>query len=253
MAVVDQLEAVEVDEEYGHRVPGAHAAEQGVLQPLEEEEAVREAGQGIVQGAAVELLGRVLELGPGLGVGQVGHGDVGQRLRRFHVARAERPRAVPVQVEGPELAAVVPQREGEHRGEPGGERGRPERRERVRAAQVGHGDRLPRLVRAEAGTLADLGLQLLEAQRRIIGGGDVVGAGGRGDQGDPGSGDRQDVDDAPDEVVQDALDREVGGHGASELAENVCQLPVRCHNNRSFATPRSPLLGYRAQRRQRTC
>ncbi len=45
MAVVDQLERVEVDEEYGHRVPGAHAAEQGVFEPLEEEEPVREARQ----------------------------------------------------------------------------------------------------------------------------------------------------------------------------------------------------------------
>ena len=67
VAVVDQLEPIEVDEEYGHRIPGAQAAEQRVLQPLEEEEPVRETGEGIVQGAAVELLRRcpAARSGPG--------------------------------------------------------------------------------------------------------------------------------------------------------------------------------------------
>ena len=143
VAVVDDFEAVEVDEEDGHRVPGAHTAQQGVLQVFEEEEAVRQAGERIVQGAAVKLLGRVLQLGPGLRVSQVRHGHVGQSLRRLHVAGAERPRRLPVEVERPELPGVVPEREGEHGGEAGLERPRSERGEGVRGAEVGHGDRLP--------------------------------------------------------------------------------------------------------------
>ncbi len=48
-AVVDELELVEVEEEHGDRDPATGRHRQGVLQAVEEEAAVRESGEGIVQ------------------------------------------------------------------------------------------------------------------------------------------------------------------------------------------------------------
>ena len=49
-----------------------------------------------------------------------------------------------------------------------------------------------------------------------------------GDQGDARRVDRKDVDDPVHQVVEDPLDREVGGQGARELAEHVRE-PILGH------------------------
>ena len=63
--VVDQLEAVEVEEEDGCAAlrPAAARAAQRLLEPVEEQRAVREAGQRVVQRAVAEALDRAAVVG----------------------------------------------------------------------------------------------------------------------------------------------------------------------------------------------
>jgi hypothetical protein len=86
--------------------------------------------------------------------------------------------------------------------------------------EVRHRDRRARAVRLEAGPVAELGLQLLEPQRRLVRRGHVVRiAPGRNER-DARSRDRQHVDDALDHLVEDGLDREVRHQGPCELTED---------------------------------
>ena len=55
-AVVDELEAVEVEEEHGHPRPGSIASLEGVLDPVGEQPAVGQAGQRVGQRGADEPL-----------------------------------------------------------------------------------------------------------------------------------------------------------------------------------------------------
>ena len=99
------------------------------------------------------------------------------------------------------------------------------------------------LVGRQAGSLAELGLELLEAHRGLVRGSDELGVSGRGDQRDPGRIDGQDLDDPEHQVIQDPLDREVGGHVASELAEHVGQAVIGEHG-----CPRGSHIGVRGVR-----
>ena len=85
VGVVDGLEPVEVGEEDGDRIARPAAAEQGVVEPFHEQQArfgrpVRASWSASFAGPG----GGVLEIGAGLGVEQVGGGDIGQGLGRFH-------------------------------------------------------------------------------------------------------------------------------------------------------------------------
>lgn len=55
-AVVDLFEPVEVDEQHRHRVAGALAAREGVLQPVEQEHPVRQSGKGVMQRLVAHLV-----------------------------------------------------------------------------------------------------------------------------------------------------------------------------------------------------
>jgi hypothetical protein len=183
-----------------------------------------------VQRARVELLGRVLQLGPGPGVGQIGHRHIGQDLCYLHVARAEWSRSVAVEVQRAERLVVLAEGKGEDGAQTGRGGPRPEHWEGIVPAQVGQGDRSPGLVSGQAWPLADFCLQRLEAQCGGVGGGDVVGALGPRDEGHPRPGNGKDVDDPPHQMVENPLNREVGGHGGCELAQHICQLPIGCHS-----------------------
>ncbi len=232
VGVVDVLEAVEVREQHrGLRVRtlGPFA---GVLQPLLQQHPVGKPGQGVVQAVREEEVRGPAAVLATLGVDQVGRRDVGEGLRRRHVPVRERPRGVTEEVQGTEPTVVVTQREGEHRRHPHVGREGSELGEATVAIDVRHGDRLPRLVRQHAGALPERGLQLLQLQRGIVGGGNVVRVGGVVHERDPGGGDRQHLDDALDQVVQDAVDREVGEHGAGELGQHGGQPLVAIHPGR---------------------
>ena len=203
----------------------------GVLEPLLQQQPVRQPGQRIVQRAVVEAFGGGAGLFAGLGVEQVGGRDVRQRLGRAHVVRVELAGGVAVQVERAEPALAVAQREREHRGQPGRPGRRGEHREPIVGVQVGDRHGLPGFVRHQARALADLGLQLLEAQRGLVRSGDVARRHPGRDQRDPRRRDRQDLDDPFDEVVEDALDREVGDQRARELAEHRRQLVLIDHDH----------------------
>ncbi len=183
-----------------------------------------------MQRAGPEPFSGLLGLLSGLGVEQVGRGDVGQGLRRSHVLRVERAGGVAVEVQRTEPTVVVAQREREHSGQPGiGGEGAEVREAPVTADQVRQADRLAGLVGRHARPLAGGRLHLLELQGRVVGRRDVVRVDAGGDEGDAGGGDRQHVHDASDEVVQDPLDREVGHQGARELAQHTRQLPLLDH------------------------
>ena len=143
VGVVDLLEAVEVGEQDRGVGVRTLAALGGVLEALLQQQPVRQPGQRVVQGVVVEAVGRGAGLVASLGIEQVGGRDVGQRLRRAHVVRVELAGRVAVQIERAEPAVAVAQREREHRGQPGRERGRGERRESIVGAEVGDGDGLP--------------------------------------------------------------------------------------------------------------
>ena len=132
-------------------------------------------GQRVVDRRLVGPFGGVLEIGAGPGVVEIGGGHVGQRLRRRHVVVVQLARRVAVEVESTELAVALAQREGEHRRQPGLDGSGAEDLETILVAEIGHGDGVARPVGGEAGTLVQFGLELFVAQRRFVGGGDIVG------------------------------------------------------------------------------
>ena len=92
--VVDRLEVVEVHEEHRDRPAVAELAIECVLHPVGEQDAVREAGQRVVQRAALELLLELLALGD---VAGVQHDPL--HVRIVHQVRADR-------LDVPDLAAL---------------------------------------------------------------------------------------------------------------------------------------------------
>ena len=95
--VVHVLEAVEVDKQDGQLFGAARGAQQGVLQAVVEQQAVRQRGERIVVGQVVELFLRLLDLGD---VARHAHVMGGQRMRVAHRADGQ-----PFQVD---LAILAP-------------------------------------------------------------------------------------------------------------------------------------------------
>ncbi len=54
--VIDHFEAVDVTEEHGHPAAGASRLEQRMVQVIEEETAIGQAGQRVLEGVAGQLL-----------------------------------------------------------------------------------------------------------------------------------------------------------------------------------------------------
>ncbi len=120
-AVVDGLEVVEVDEQHRHRRRVPVGAGQGVLEPVGEQRAVGQAGEGVVEGVVLELRLQLLlggdvaggdDDGPHVGIGQ----QVG--VDALHVAVA----AVPVPQ--PQVGGRAGLVAGDGLG-PGGDQGQP--------------------------------------------------------------------------------------------------------------------------------
>ena len=65
VAVVDLLEAVDVDEQRGHRHVLAAPAREDLLGAVEHEDPVRQVGERVVQRAVLELVGLLPDKAPG--------------------------------------------------------------------------------------------------------------------------------------------------------------------------------------------
>ena len=202
VGVVDRLEAVQIDEQHGRRLVRALVPDDSVLEALQDEGPVRQAGQGVVQGRGARSFRDVEQVGPSLCVEQICGDDVGQCLRVCHGLVRQSPWRVPVQVERAELAGTVPQREGEHCRQPGDQGPGREVREPDLASKVRYRDGLARVVRRKTGTLTQFGLQLLETQGGVVRGGDVTGHCARRDERHTGRCDWQDLDDALDKAIE---------------------------------------------------
>ena len=235
--VVDRLEAVEIDEQDRQHLARTGAPHERVLEALEEQDAVRQPGQGVVHRAPVRTLGCVEQVGPGLGVDQVRGGHIGQRLRRQHVLAVQWTGCGPVQVQSSKLLVPMVEREGEDGRQPGLDRSRAKNPETIRPGQIGHGNRFAGAVGGQTRSFAQLGLQLLVAQGRLVGGGDVAWLGVRRDQGHPGRRDRHDLHDPQYQMLQNALNGKIGEHGAGELAHHRGQLLLAGHDPPSDVMP----------------
>ena len=156
---------VEIEEENGHELPGAAAAHDGVLDPLEKQNAVWQPGQGVVDRSFVGAGRGILKVRSGLGIHEVSRGHVGQRLGRLALMGAQLTRCISVQIERPEAAMPLPQREGEHRAESDRSRLRAKLLEPFFVPQVGYEDCLSGATGSETGSFVKLGLQLLEFHR----------------------------------------------------------------------------------------
>lgn len=160
VGVVDPLETVEVDEQHRRGAVGPLGPSSRMLQPLLEQQPIRKPGHRIVQGDVPEPAGDLRHPLPRLGVQQVGRRDVGQRLCRRHISGFQPPLGLTVKVQRAEAAVTVQQRKGEHRRHARGHRRRAELRVAAVDREVGHLDRLTRLVRGPARPFPVIGLQL---------------------------------------------------------------------------------------------
>ena len=224
VVVVHLLEPVEVREQ-DRRVPVRPPPPLcGVLQSLEQQRAVGESRERVMERVVLILVRGLAGIVARLRVQQVGGGDVGEGLRDVHVVGFEPTGAVAVKVECAETPVAMAQREREHCGQTRRGRGGRELRKAVVVAQVGHRDGLAGSERRDARPLRVLSLEALIAKRRCVRSGHVARSHPFGNQGDANRSDGQDVDDASDEVIEDSLDREVGDQRPGEVAENLRQL-----------------------------
>jgi hypothetical protein len=146
---------------------------------------------------------------------------VGQGLGDRHGVAIELTWHVSIEVEGPELRVTVMQGKGEHRSKAGVECFGNEVWKACFFGQVGNGHCLSRAVGDNAWTLIEHSLQLFETQSGGVGGGNVLGVRRLRDQRDTGSGNGHDLDDPPDQLFQNALDRKICEHGAREVAQYI--------------------------------
>lgn len=187
-------------------------------------------GQRVVERHLEGPVGRLSQVGPCLRVEQIGGRDIGQRLGRAHGGGVQRSGGVSVQVERSQLCVPVAQREGEHRDQPRLERAAGEVRESTVTTEVGDRDGFARPVRHEARPLPELGLQLLEQQRRLVRCRHVPRIRVRRDERHAGGRDGEDVDDAKHEVVEDPLDGKVRHERSGELTQHARELLLARHD-----------------------
>ncbi len=226
--VVDELEAVEVDEQHRGHPPGPARAGDGAIQQLVQESTVGERCQRVVQGAMGELLDADGGLAARLRVEQVRRGDVRQHLGGRHVLRLKTTGRIAIEIQGTEAVAVHPHREREDRRQARGERPRRETREPRVHAEVLDRDCLAARVRLQARALLQLVLQGLDAPDDLVRRRDEVQV-VLGHEHHAGAGHRQHVDDALDQMVQDCLDRELRAQGVGELHQDLGKLLVPVH------------------------
>ena len=93
--VVHELEPVEIQEQDRGHLARSAGSKNGVVEPLEQEDPVRQPGQRVVQRGRARSFGGVSEIGASLRVEQVGRDDVGQRLGRVQGRRRRAVRKCP--------------------------------------------------------------------------------------------------------------------------------------------------------------
>jgi hypothetical protein len=113
---------------------------------------------------------------------------------------------------------------------------------RASCARSGTETSSPDLYANRHGPCPDLRLQPLIAQRRLVGCGDVTRCELLVDQRHARCADREDLHDPLHQVVQDRLDREVGDHGPSKIAQDGRQV-VPVNHCRPIWTPRCGAAG----------
>ena len=112
--VVDGLETVEVGVQHRRDAVGTPGAGHRLFETFLQQGAVGEAGQRVVQAVVIEPGHGRGGVDSGLGVEQVGGGDVGEDTGSPQFLVAERTGSVAVEVEGAEPLVVQRQRESEH-------------------------------------------------------------------------------------------------------------------------------------------
>ena len=218
-SIIHRLELVEVDEEHCRQLLGSTTAKHRVIEPLEEQRAVWQASQRVVQGELSRTNDRVVQVFPRLGVVQVRGRDVRQRLRALHRRRIEPSATVSVQIEGTELLVAVAQRKGEDSREACLQGSRRKPGEAHVPTQIRDRDGMTGFVRLQARPLTELRLQPLELQGRVVRRCQIARSDTWGNDGHTGGRDRQHVNDSQHQVIENALDWEVRHQCVRELAK----------------------------------
>ncbi len=107
VGIIHRFEMIEVDEQDRHEFLRTAAAHDGMLDALEQKDPVGKAGQHIVDGSLVRAVGRFLQIGPRLGIDEIGGRHVGQRLGRAGLRWAQVAGRVTVEIEGTEAVPSV--------------------------------------------------------------------------------------------------------------------------------------------------
>ena len=133
-----------------------------------QQRAVRELRERVVEGPVAQHLDRGAGVHPGLGVEDVGGGDVGEDLPAQHVLRAQLLGRARVEVQRAQAPAVEPQREGVDGAEALLHRAGREALEPALLGEVGDEHGLTGLVGQDARPFAELELQLLDHEDLLV-------------------------------------------------------------------------------------
>ncbi|MGA3146168.1 MAG: hypothetical protein ABSF33_01690 [Acidimicrobiales bacterium] len=136
-----------------------------MLDPLEEQDTVGQAREGVMDSPLMRSGGRLLEISPTLCIHQVGGRHIGQGLGRAHFFDTQPTRCVPIEVERTQPIWTLSKRKGEHGGQAQRDCLRCEYSVTVIRPEVGHDHCPVGYEGADTWTLAELTLQLFEFQR----------------------------------------------------------------------------------------
>src|SRR6202011_1574872 len=98
--IVDDLEAIEVEDEYGHVGPVASAAAKCMLDAIQRQRSVRQSGQWVMHSGVPTRLLLVVSVNRR-------RDNVGDRGEKVHVGDTEGPMSIGVRAENTELAAAA--------------------------------------------------------------------------------------------------------------------------------------------------
>jgi hypothetical protein len=146
-----------------------------MIESLDEQHTIGQAGQGVVECPVMSLFCRHLQVDARLGVEDIDGGDIGECLRDQHVLPDERTGSGSIQVEGTNLVVFVPQREAEHGSQTLLYSPPAEFRETGVIGEIGDGYSLAGSVGGKAGPGSHLLLDSDESQSRGVRGCDMSG------------------------------------------------------------------------------
>ena len=169
VGVVDLLEPIEIHEEHRRDLLRAPPRAKRVLEQLQHQHPIGQAGQGIVQRRFARLVRGILEIGARLRVDQIRRRDVRQRLRCDHRLRATAaPRVSRYRSSAPSCTSSWRNGNVNTAASPDSSARGANAREAILESQIRDRDARPGVVGRKARPLAQLGLQLLIAQRRRV-------------------------------------------------------------------------------------